>query len=631
VSVVILSAGDRHVVTETLASLRESTLQDFEVLLVHCPGDEVRSAIEGGLSAIEAESPDSPEGRNKAVEAAKGKYVVLVRGGDRLDPTFLEKAAWALERDSRLGFAYSGLAQGAERFRTIEPFDLDRALRHNHVTDSALFRREAWREAGGFRADTQLDQWDFWVALGTLGWSGHLCPEELVVPGVESLRAETCFHDEMREQAEAEKIRRRFVGLRESAKTGAHAAREAASFDIPADGARSNENVAFPQRRFLNFGAEKPAILCVVPWLDIGGAEQVVLQIMRGLRGRFSFAVAATLAADNNRAAEFREATPWVYQLPEASFADPGPFLADLAAIHGVRGVLVSSSEAGYRALPLLKQRGFWTADIVHNTAPEGYLGRSIACDGYLDLHFACGPMQAEALRKAGNVSDSRIRTVWTSVDATGRFDPRRYGPHREALRADFGLESCDVVLAYVGRFSIEKDVPLFVAAVAAIVRRHPGLRIRALAAGDGPELLRVEQAIEREGLWNEVRLLGDSRCVPEILAASDYLLLTSRTEGSPLTILEAMSLELVVLSTAAGNVREVIDDGVNGVIVNGRDPAAFADRFDEIRRDPEREKRMREAARRTVLERFDESRMLESYAEIFQAALGTAGGNRSL
>jgi glycosyltransferase involved in cell wall biosynthesis len=522
---------------------------------------------------------------------------------------------------------------GVEPAERVEPFNLDRALRYNHVADSALFRREAWLEAGGFRADTKLDLWDFWVALGTLGWSGLLSREELVQPGAASLQAQARLRETTDGPAEADKIRQRHAELLES--SGSLVSKESASSPAAvrsygneaagsgAAGGRSNEAIAYPQRRFLPFGADKPAILCVVPWLNIGGAEQVVLQILRGLSGQFSFAVVATLETEHNRAAEFREATPWVYHLPTACLADPGRFLTDLAIRHGVRGVLISSSEAGYRALPALKQHGLWTADIVHNTAPEGHLDRSIGCDGYLDIHFACGRTQADALRNGAGVFQARLRTVWTSVDATGRFDPCRYEARRDALRAEFGLETRDVVLAYLGRLSTEKDVPLFVAAVSEIVRRNPGVPIRALVAGDGPELLRVEQAIEREGLWHEVRSLGDSRRVPEILAVSDYLLLTSRSEGSPLTILEAMSLGLVALSTDVGNVRDVIENGVNGFVVEGRDPATFADRFEEIRRDPGREKLMREAARRTILERFEESRMLESYAEVFRGALG--------
>ena len=635
VSVTIQSAGDRQAVTASLASLRASTLQDFEVLLLHRPADDVDALDESlraagrPLRTLDADCPDSAAGRNKAVEAAEGKYIILLRGGDRLDPTFLEMAAGALEQDPRCGFAYARLApDGAREFGQVEPFHLDRALRYNHVADSALFRREAWLEAGGFRAETKLDLWDFWVALGTLGWSGRLWPEGLVHAGGESQQARVRFHEMTEEPAEAEKIRRRHTALLESPPLAAAAGSDASTV---AGAARSNEPVAFAQRRFLQFGADKPAILCLVPWLDIGGAEQVVLQIIRGLCNQFSFAVVATLPADHNRAAEFREATPWVYHLPEASAADPGRFLADLAAMHGVRGVLVSSSEAGYRALPALKQRGLWTADIVHNTAPQGYLDRSIGQDGHLDFHFACGRLQADALRNSAAVSESRLRTVWTAVDAAASFDPQTYEARREALRAEFDLQSRDVVLAYVGRLSIEKDVPLFVAAASEIARRNPGVRIRALIAGEGPELLRVEQAIERAGLWNEVRLLGDSRRIPEILAVSDYLLLTSKTEGSPITILEAMSLKLVVLSTAVGNVRDVIDNGVNGFVVESRDPAAFADRFEEIRRDPKRERRLREAARQTILERFDEPRMLAGYAQVFRAALGPAQRNGSV
>jgi hypothetical protein len=222
-----------------------------------------------------------------------------------------------------------------------------------------------------------------------------------------------------------------------------------------AGGPRPGQAIIYPRRQFRNFSADKPAILCVVPWLNVGGAEKVVLQIVRGLSRDFSFAVAATLDAEHNRADEFRTLTPWVYHLPASSAADPGRFLAELAEIHGVRGVVISSSEEGYSALPAFKQRGLWTADIVHNTAPEGHLDQSIGLDNHLDVHFACGRQQADALRNGTDTGESRIRTVWTAVDAQGEFDPERYEARRETLPTEFGLDSRDVVLAYVGRLSI--------------------------------------------------------------------------------------------------------------------------------------------------------------------------------
>jgi glycosyltransferase involved in cell wall biosynthesis len=637
VSVVILSAADRQAVAESLASLRKSTLRDFEVLLVHGPGGETAGVHEHPVDAgreirgVEASPPDSAAGRNAAVEAAEGKYVVLLRGGDRLDPTFLEKAAFALEDDTGAGFAYAKTESSSESSPPpVEPFGLRWELRYNHVSDCALFRRDVWAEAGGFRPDAQLDRWDFWVAAGTLGWAGLLLREELVRLGAESLGAQPGLLDASRDPREVDKILRRHAALLDAPPPSVAPSNEQPGV-AETPGPSSGQTLHYSQRQFVNFSAGKPAILCVVPWLNVGGAEKVVLQIMRGLSDRFSFAVAATLEADHNRADEFRAITPWVYHLPESHAADPGRFLAGLAAMHGVRGVLVSSCEAGYRALPALKAQGLWTADIVHNTAPEGHLDKAIRFDREIDVHFACGNNQAEALSNAAGGGASRIRTVWTAVDAGGEFNPAGYAGRRLALRSEFGLQDGDVVIAYVGRLSIEKDVPLFIAAVSEIVRRHPGARIRALVAGDGPELLRVEQAVEREGLWNEVKLLGDTRRVPEILAVSDYMFLTSKTEGSPITILEAMSLKLVVLTTAVGNVCEVIENGVTGFVIDGRDPAAFADRFDEIRRGREREKRMREAARQTILERFDEPRMLASYAEVFAAALGPDAPGRSV
>jgi glycosyltransferase involved in cell wall biosynthesis len=630
-----LPSGGLAGVTESLASLHESTLRDFEVILVVHSADEaagMREAapgLEGCFQVVEALQPDSPTGRNKAVELAEGKYVVLLRAGDRLDPTFLEKTAYTLEGGPGFGFAYAKTAARKSLPPPIEPFGLRRALRYNHVPDSALFRRDAWVDVGGFRAETKFDLWDFWVAAGTVGWAGLLLREELIRLGPESLQAESHLRDTARDSREIDTILQRHAALLETPRPPERPANSQPR--AAPGGPRSGQTIIYPRRQFLNFSADKPAILCVVPWLNVGGAEKVVLQILRGLSGDFSFAVAATLDAEHNRADEFRTLTPWVYHLPASSAADPGRFLAELAEIHGVRGVVISSSEEGYRALPAFKQRGLWTADIVHNTAPEGHLDQSISLDSHLDFHFACGREQAEALRNGTGAGESRVRTVWTAVDAQGEFDPTRYEARRETLRGEFGLDDRDVVIAYVGRLSMEKDVPLFVAAVAEIVRRHPGIRIRALVAGDGMELLRVEQAIEREGLWNEVRLLGDTRRVPEILALSDYLLLTSKTEGSPITILEAMSLEVVVLSTAVGNVRDVIEDGVNGFVIGGRDPATFADRFDAIRRDPERERRMREAARRTILDRFDEPQLLKSYADVFRAALGPDGANRSV
>jgi glycosyltransferase involved in cell wall biosynthesis len=109
---------------------------------------------------------------------------------------------------------------------------------------------------------------------------------------------------------------------------------------------------------------------------------------------------------------------------------------------------------------------------------------------------------------------------------------------------------------------------------------------------------------------------------VGEVLAASHFAFLTSRFEGSSITLLEAMSMRQVALTTEVGNVRDVIEDGVNGFVVASRDPSGFAARVGEALADPAREAAMRERARRTVLERYDLPAMVGVYADAIRGAL---------
>jgi glycosyltransferase involved in cell wall biosynthesis len=153
-------------------------------------------------------------------------------------------------------------------------------------------------------------------------------------------------------------------------------------------------------------------------------------------------------------------------------------------------------------------------------------------------------------------------------------------------------------------------------------VRAHPRKRFQAFIIGDGPERARVTHEIRVQGLQDVVELLGFCDNVAEILAVSHFAFLTSRFEGSSITLLEAMSMGLVVLSTEAGSVRDVITDGENGFIISSRSPAGFAARVAEMLADPDRDAAVRGRARQTVLERYDLSAMVRVYAEAIARAL---------
>ncbi|MCB9384440.1 MAG: glycosyltransferase family 4 protein [Bryobacterales bacterium] len=347
--------------------------------------------------------------------------------------------------------------------------------------------------------------------------------------------------------------------------------------------------------------ATKPLALALVPWLQLGGAERVVVELMQGLAGEIDFAVLPASPRGPADAAFF-SAPGWIFPPPEGDYAARA---AEILCNNPVRVVVVSSCPEAYAALPALREAsGASFVDILHNAAPEGSLGASIARDRWLDLHFAVGEAQAEALRRGG-VAPKKIRLARNGVDCDGRFRPAEPGAPSNHLR-----------LGWVGRLSEEKDPALFVRTVAALPDAE-GLLI-----GDGPERFRIEQLIRALGVADRVRITGFTDRVTERLAPLDALLLTSRVEGSPLTVLEAMSLRKPVVAADVGGVREAVEDGVTGFLVAERTQRAFAEAAGRLR-DPELRRRMGEAARRVVVERFSRTAMLAAYREGFRS-LGT-------
>jgi len=623
---------------ECVDSVLASTLADFEVLVVDDGSDEpetlrvLESLSHPQVRVVRETNRGAAAARNLGAALGRGKYVVCLDADDRISPTYLEKASLILERFPHYGFCYPLVEKFGEEngLWLTEHFDLAAALRRNIVPAGAMFRREAWAEAKGFREGMDFDDWNFWITLGAQGWQGCLIPEPLYFYRCHEDSLFNTLHAPLKRRARSAELVRelhsyllagdeseREEGRRRAETYGVskHPAVREAIEGYQTPGWRPEENAGWWERRFLPFSANKPAVLVIQPWLAAGGAEQLAWEVIEGLRGEFAFVMATARGESHAGYERAAGLTPWIYQLPNLRAGNAGDFLRDLAAAHGVRMVLVNWAEQGYHALPKLKQAGLWTADIVHNAAPEGRLAESIRYRRTLDLHIAVGAAQAQALKKAGAPEQS-IRVIPTAVDAGGTFHPALYADRREEIRRELGLSSHDRVIVFVGRLSEEKDPLLFIAVADQLARRNPARSFRALIAGDGPLRIRVEEEIAAHGLPDVVRLLGARRDVAEVLAASDYFLLTSRTEGSPFSLLEAMSLERAVIAADVGNVAEAVRDGENGFLVRGREARNFVSCVERLEADPELRARVGVEARKRVLERFSRDAMLALYRE---------------
>jgi glycosyltransferase involved in cell wall biosynthesis len=173
--------------------------------------------------------------------------------------------------------------------------------------------------------------------------------------------------------------------------------------------------------------------------------------------------------------------------------------------------------------------------------------------------------------------------------------------------RADFGWSDRHVVMGYVGRLVAIKDLTTLVAAFAAVARTRDDVRL--LIAGDGGERERLERLASDLGVRAAVAFAGWQTDLARLYATIDIVLLTSRNEGMPASLIEGMAAARAVVATRVGGVPELVADGQTGVLVSPGDIAAIADAMARLADNPALRRSLGEAARRAIGERFGPTR----------------------
>ncbi|MCI0633997.1 MAG: glycosyltransferase family 4 protein [Actinobacteria bacterium] len=195
----------------------------------------------------------------------------------------------------------------------------------------------------------------------------------------------------------------------------------------------------------------------------------------------------------------------------------------------------------------------------------------------------------------------------------------------RDAVRASLGVGQGAQLLLSVGALTWEKD-PLALLDVAGRVfdvAPHAHL----VLAGSGPLRSRVESAVRSGRHAERIRLLGSRDDVGDLLAASDVLVLSSRTEGMPGALIEAGLAGLPVASYAVGGVPEVVEDGVTGLLAPPGDRAALAEGVLRLILDPELRATMGRVATERIHGRFDIATIARRYAEVYRTIVGAPTG----
>jgi glycosyltransferase involved in cell wall biosynthesis len=227
-------------------------------------------------------------------------------------------------------------------------------------------------------------------------------------------------------------------------------------------------------------------------------------------------------------------------------------------------------------------------------------------------------------------VSDQLQKTVLETVPLrrelamviTNGIDADRYSATSDdAFRAEYGISGDEFLVGTVatpGRPA--KGLDVLLATVSILKKTSPGCRfvvVGDLEYGRGVELLKDRDA---RGLSDDVIFTGFRTDVHRALAAFDLYALTSRSEGFPLSLLQAMAAGLPIVATRCGGPEQILDAGVSGILVDNGSPSAIASSIARLREDVAERRRLGEAARRAVAARFTLSAQVSAYERVYES-----------
>ncbi len=170
-------------------------------------------------------------------------------------------------------------------------------------------------------------------------------------------------------------------------------------------------------------------------------------------------------------------------------------------------------------------------------------------------------------------------------------------------------------VIGSCGRLFPVKDYPLMIRVAKRISDNN---NIRFELAGDGPEMKRLRDLINQFGLNRRFILRGHLDNIDEFYRGLDLFINTSIHEGIPMSVLEAMSYGLPVVAPRVGGLKEIIEDGIDGYLIEKRDPSVFSRRCVELWKNRNLWKRMRYAAMEKVSRYFSLESMAQRYYETY-------------
>jgi glycosyltransferase involved in cell wall biosynthesis len=629
VSIVIPCFNYGRFIKEAVSSAAAQTFKDLEIIVVEGGSTDgttrkvVQTLSGPNLNVLfRNQAHRVGDNRNFGIAHARGKYICCLDADDRLHPTYIEKAVYMLERHGYdlISTSVQMFGESELRYGVSDEVDLEVLMQANPITTCALFRRDLWEAAGGFRdygdgtpATHLHEDWGFWMRLAALGARmTNFSRDHLFYYRVHGTPSLSRNPDILPMDQQGQALR-----------------------DANADILTKKALLRSKHRRFTPVHVSdglvnlvrkpwKPnarTMLMALPFTVLGGAERLLSAVVRHLtKAGWDISIIKSIEpakAAGDTTEWFSASTAQIYDLPKFLAEDNwNDFIDYLIQTKGVSKVWIIGSEFVYHLLPTLKRKypGLLCVDLLFNTVGHTANNRRYAT--LIDrILVENNEVQSWLVERGEN--PSRITTITSGVNLT-EFKPREKSL---SLLQALAIKPSGLLVGFSGRWSDEKDPIAFVRIAARLVNLAPLDDVYFIMTGTGP----LKRAILKElatlpELNNRFHIMENVSDIRDVLASFDVLVLPSRLDGRPVVVLEALASGVPVVASRVGALPELIDPGRTGELCDPGDYDGFAAALAGVNENRRLLQQMKRNARAFAEQYLDEQDMLERYRHALEA-----------
>ena len=284
---------------------------------------------------------------------------------------------------------------------------------------------------------------------------------------------------------------------------------------------------------------------------------------------------------------------------------------------HGYKGdILLGCIPKSLRRIPLVATLHGWTStEWLSKLAIYEWLDRKSL--RFLDAVVLVN--KAMISRLNGRFSDlNRLRVIDNGL-------PLAHNYTVEHLDGDI-MDYCSqgFIVGSVGRLSVEKGYTFLLDAIRKLL--SIGLNVRLVIIGEGQERGALEKQVTSQNLAGHVLFPGYREDAGDYIPLFDVFVLSSLTEGLPITLLEAMRAGKPVIAPAVGGIPDVLKDGCSGILVPAKNGTALADALQKLYYDQGLRNSLAENAKITFVDKYSSQRMAEEYKGVYESVIDAFG-----